>query len=298
MLEPEEKKELLIKLKEKKDLVRDLRSKLNEINIEKEKCFHEKDKISSEIRNQISMLKDAKENRDKLTGVVKKSKESRDELNNAIKAKIEELKKYEQERDAIVKKHNIRGDPAMIKKEIERLEFQYETSVMSFDKEKEFMSKIKELKKRYEQVGKVSTVWKKIHDVSMEIEKLKQEANQFHKQIQTNAGQSQEKHEVLIESSKVIKDQKKSEKDLQTKFLEQKAKFNELNITLKKELEELNQIYTKLDMNRDEAREVRKESQRKTLAEKRKEAEDKMKRGEKLTTEDILAFQGTDDGED
>ena len=184
MLSQEEKQELLNKLKEKKAVIQDLRSRLKELNEQKEKFFEEKDKVSKEIRSNISHLKGAKDVRDKLTGTVQTSKKSRDELNQDIKKKIDELKVLEAQKEEIVKKHNIQGNPVYIKKMIEELEFKYETSVMSFENEKKVMAQIKALKKQYEESSKVSSVWKQINQLSREIEGLKKEANQFHKQMQ------------------------------------------------------------------------------------------------------------------
>ncbi len=299
MLSQEEKQELLNKLKEKKAVIQDLRSKLNELNDKKEKFFEEKDKVSKEIRSNISHLKGAKDVRDKLTGTVQTNKKSRDELNQDIKKKIDELKLLEAQKEDIVKKHNIQGNPVQLKKMIEEIEFRYETSVMSFDNEKKVMAQIKALKKQYEESNKVSTVWKQINQLSKEIETLKRDANLFHRQMQTQANQSQEKHEELIESSKMIKDLKKKEKDALDNFLKYKTEFNEYNDKLKKELTEINELYGKLDMNREEVKEVKRERQKRTLDEKRRDAEEKMKSGKKLTTEDILALQsGFSDDDD
>ncbi|MBI4454027.1 hypothetical protein HY636_05275 [Candidatus Woesearchaeota archaeon] len=298
MLSIEEKNVLLKKLNEKKEIVRQLRSKLNEIHEQKEQWFKEKDKISGEIRKNIGQVKDSKTKRDTLSTTVKKNKETRDEINNQIKQKIDELKALEKEKSDIIAKYHIQEDPMQIKKMVEHLEFTLETNVMSFDKEKKLMDQIKALKKRYKEADKVSTVWKKIHSLSKEIETLKQESNLFHRQVQVQATQSQEKHETLIESSKIIKDLKKTELEAYDKFMVLKTQFTEVNAKLKEELKELNSIYEKLDMNKEEIIGMKKERQKKTLNEKRKEVGEKLKLGKKLTTEDILAFQSIDDDED
>ena len=291
MLTQGEKTGLLKQLNEKKALIKELRSNLNELNDQKEHWFEQKDKASKEIRKIIGDLKSSKIKRDELTVVVKKHKVSRDELNKKIKKQVSEMKVLEKEKDAIVKKHNIQGDPIQIRKQIDALEYKLETNVMSFDKEKALMKEIKDLQKSHKEADKVSSVWKKIRDHSKEIEKLKNEANVFHRQIQVQAGQSQEKHEVIIESSKIIKDLKKKEKESMDKFLGLKEKFNEANTKLKKELGEINKLYEKLQMNKEKLKVVRKEKQDKTLEQKRKEVDKKLKTGKKLTNEDILAFQ-------
>lgn len=298
MLSIEEKNVLFKLLNDKKEIVRQLRSKLNEIHEQKEQWFKEKDKISDDIKKNIGQVKDSKTKRDTLSTTVKKNKETRDEINNQIKQKIDELKALEKEKSDIIAKHHIHEDPMQIKKMVERLEFTLETNVMSFDKEKKLMEQIKALKKKYKEADKVSTVWKKVHSLSKEIETLKQESNLFHRQVQVQATQSQEKHETLIESSNLIKDLKKTEKDAYDKFILLKKEFTEVNAKLKDELKELNSIYEKLDMNKEELKGMKKERQRKTLDEKRKEVGEKLKLGKKLTTEDLLAFQSMDDGED
>ncbi|MFH1439408.1 MAG: hypothetical protein ABIG89_02505 [Candidatus Woesearchaeota archaeon] len=295
MLSQDEKKVLLSKVKEKKELIKELRSKLNDVNQQKEDAFEKKNKTSQDIKAAIAQLKDAKGKRDGLTDTVKKNKGNRNDLNKKIKEKVDELKKLELEKDAIVKKHNIKGDPISIKKQIDQLEYKLETSVMSFDKEKVLMKEINELRKRYKDVEKVSSVWKKIHPLSKEVDELRKEANTFHRKIQVQANQSQERHEILIESSKIIKDLKKKEKDAMDKFILYKKQFNEINDQLKDELREMNILYGKLDMNREEVKEIRKEKQNKTLEEKRKEVNEKLKSGKKLTTEDLLAFQSQDE---
>ena len=90
-----------------KEIIKDLRSKLNSINEQKEEWFQNRNNASQEIKKIIGQLKDAKTNRDDLTKSVKGSKVSRDDLNKKIKAKVDELKKYEQEKEEIVKKHDI-----------------------------------------------------------------------------------------------------------------------------------------------------------------------------------------------
>ena len=97
MLTPEEKKSLLDELNKKKELIKELRSKLNEINEQKEQWFQQRNNASQEIKKLIGQLKEAKTTRDGFTTTVKGSKVSRDDLNKKIKVKVDELKKYEKE---------------------------------------------------------------------------------------------------------------------------------------------------------------------------------------------------------
>ncbi|MBT4823992.1 hypothetical protein HN695_05310 [Candidatus Woesearchaeota archaeon] len=291
MLTPEEKKSLLDELNKKKELIKELRSKLNEINEQKEQWFQQRNNASQEIKKLIGQLKEAKTTRDGFTTTVKGSKVSRDDLNKKIKVKVDELKKYEKEKSDIVKKHDIKGDPSYLKKQIEQLEYKHETSVMSFENEKKIMKEIRDLRSNYKKLSAVSTVWKKIHALTKDVDVLKKEANLFHRKMQSQAKQSQEKHESMIESSKLVKDLKKKENEAHIKSLEFKKQFTELNDKLKVDLDDLNKLYGKLDMNREAVKKVKKEKQQKTLKQKQNDVDHKLKTGGKLTTEDLLAFQ-------
>ena len=73
---------------------------------------------------------------------------------------------------------------------------------MSFEKEKEIMKQIKTIKKKYNEVKVISTVFEQIQKLSKEIDTLKKQADETHKKVQSRAKESQEKHEHIIENSK------------------------------------------------------------------------------------------------
>lgn len=295
MLSADEKKELLNKLNEKKEVIIGLRSKLNELGSQKEHWYRQRGAIYKEIHDKALQLNDSKNKRDELTSTAKTTKEQRDTLNKKITEKIAELKQVEAEKEEVMKEHNIKGSPAVspaiIKKEIERLEFYLETSVMSFEREKELMKKINELKKRYKETSKVSAVWKKMRMMADEIGQMKKEADLFYRKLRVEAGQSHEKHETLIETSKMIMDLRKKKYEAEMNFVEFKKQFKGVNAILKEEFKQLNEISEKLGTDKDEARKIKKANVKRTLEEKKKAVDEKLKTGKKLTTEDILAFQ-------
>ena len=59
-------------------------------------------------------------------------------------------------------------------------------------------------------------------------------------------------------------------------------------------MSELGKLREELDKHKVEAADDRKERQNKTLHEKQREVEEKIRKGEKLTTEDLIILQGTD----
>ena len=264
---------------------------MNEINAKKEKAFEERKKAGEQIRGKISEIKGFKQSRDNITTNVKEHKAERDKRNTTVKGLVKKLKELEDERNSIIKKHNLKGDPFSIKKDIERLEYKQQTEPMSFDKEKKLMDNIRELKAKYKKLDSITSVSKQIQELKKEINSLRKEADLFHKQIQAQAKQGQEKHVSLLDNSNEINELKKAEKEAEERFLELKKEITDINTKLKQHLDALGKLYDKLNLDKTELKELKKEKIQKSLEEKRKEVDLKLKQGKKLTTEDIIAFQ-------
>ncbi len=299
MLSETEKKELLEKLRIAKDELRTLREEVNTLNSKKEETFTEKNNASKEIRELIGKVKDSKVKRDEKTAAVKEEKEKRQKLTEEIKekiTKIEESKPKTEEKPSQSPAKQDSGKPAfIIKKEIKALEYKIETEGMSFDKEQKMMKVINSLKKQLVEAEKKSKAFHEMKNISHELRPLKKDASDIHRKIQEDASESQKFHEEMIGASKKIDELKKQEKELSSRFLEEKKTYQDAVAKLKAKIEELNQIREKLDMHGQEVKEDRKEKQNKSLKEKQNEVLEKMRKGEKLTTEDLIIMQGMDE---
>jgi uncharacterized coiled-coil DUF342 family protein len=296
MEEPEKK--IYDDFETKRKEISEFRSKLNELGEQKEKAFSEKSRYSREIKELIHKVKELKGKRNSLTTVVKEDKDKKNTLTEQIDKKIEEVKKLRAEVDDVKKKYKLEGDPFMIKKEMARLERVIETEAISFDKEQKFMKRIKELKRKLDDFSVVSDVWKKIKTLSDEIDKLKDERENYHGQVQDNARKSQHEHEQMIELSRKIDELKVKEDEANKVFMEYKEKFGEANKQLKERLPDLNVLRDELDKHNIKVKKEKQQKERLTIREKREIASRKLKSGEKLSTEDFLALQGQYEEED
>ncbi|MBD3209239.1 hypothetical protein GF367_02365 [Candidatus Woesearchaeota archaeon] len=291
---PEQKddvKELLHQLKLVKEEAAQIKKRLSAVGQDKEKWFNKKRDISSQIKEKISTVKEAKGERNSFTEEVKKAKEERDTLNKQITVAIKEIKRMKDAYKAMAEKHGVKGNPADIKKRIERLEYWLQTEPMKFDKEQKVMKEIKDLKKKYEEFKDVQQEWEAVVAKSKEIDKLKKRANEYHRVVQQAAKQSQAQHEHLLVDSKEIDELKKSEEEAYQKFFEYKTKFKDVNAELKPKLKELQAIKEELDSHNVALREEKQQREQKTLKEKAAEVEEKVKQRKKLTTEDLLVMQ-------
>ena len=109
--------------------------------------------------------------------------------------------------------------------------------------------------------------------------------------IQKTAKESQDKHEGMIALSKEIDGLKKEEEEAFKRFIEFKTKFNEVNDKLKEKLVELNNIKLEVDKHIKSKRLEKESKEQAILRNKEHSVEEKLKKREKLTTEDLLIFQ-------
>ena len=182
-------------------------------------------------------------------------------------------------------------DPSQIKKTIEKLELSIETDAMSFENEKKVMKKIKALKKRFDVAKIANDFFDNIKIFSKDIDKVKKKANEAHLRIQNRAKESQKLHEGLVGNSKEIDKLKEEEEGAFEKFIEFKKKFSEVNDLLKEKLTKMNGITKKLESFKLKKEEEKILRDKFFIKKKEAEVEEKIKRGEKLTTEDLLVFQ-------
>jgi len=287
----DDKQKLYNQFDSKKKEISELRAILNRVNEEKEKWFSEKDATGKEIKKLITQIKETKKRRDQLTAKVKESKQNKGKIILDIKKKIEEAKFFAQQKSDFFRKHKIKGDPLRLKRQIQSIETKIETEVMSFQQEQKLMKKIKDLRHKYGEFGELNKIVDSMNDISSEIDNLKVKERDLKKEIRKNARDSQKEHEQILETSKSIDELKVKEKEQYEKFTAAKREFSRANKRLKEllpELGELRSTVTEMTVKKKRDRELK---EKQTLDQKRSRVDEKIKKGEKLTTEDLLVFQ-------
>lgn len=267
-----------------------IKKDLDKINDVKEQWYSKKEKISEEIRTRIDSIKGSKEARNVKTAEVRKAKDARDQLNKKIKVIVDELKAFNDKKREVLDKSGLR-DPERARKQIQALETKLETEVMSFDKEKGLNKQIKDLKKQLEGSAASGNLNAEINKKREELRIIRKEAKEKHAVVQKSASDSQENHVALLSHSKEVDELRKKEEEAFKEFLKHKEDFTQRNDKLKELVAELNEL-TKGEKDDARAKDAkRKEKDEVTLKEKGKSVEEKIKKKQKLTTEDLLIFQ-------
>jgi uncharacterized coiled-coil DUF342 family protein len=271
--------------------VSSLKGRLDELDREKESWFRKKSEISDKIKASIQKIKEAKAKRDAFTKEVKDLKPKRDALNKELVQKSSEFDKLKKDRMNASKSSGIRDSPSSIKQQIEKLEFRIETDTPSFEREKELMKKIKALKKIYNEAAGLLEISSKAREASEAIKKLRAEANGIHRLIQEKAKQSQALHEEIIDLSKGISRMRSDEEAAFVKFLELKRQFAGSNTDFKEKLKEMDLARSRLERIHSDRKERRRQEIDSILKSKEEAVNEKIKKRQKLTTEDLLVFQ-------
>lgn len=249
---------------------------------EKEQAYRHLRSITDKIKSRNKKIQDFKVERDELTDVVKEAKELRNKLNSQVKNTSQKHKELRDAQTEVMNKHNLRKDPVKIQKEIERIETQLETEIIPFAKEKQLRKHVAELRGS---LSKVSTTESgNIRDVRKELKKVKDEAESAHAKVQELAQASQEKHERITKLFNEIKGFRDDEKVWAQQYKDLKAVW----VPMKEEMDQITAQMRELEEKLGMARE---QTYKEVLAEKSKEVKDKIKKGKKLSTEDLLAFQ-------
>lgn len=278
--------ELRKEFNELKKLVVSLKSKLNQLGSAKRKISQESKDLRNKILSNTGRIKTLKAERDGLTKKVKELKEEREKLNKEVKDKFTVKKDIDIRRRELFQKLNLKQDPEQLREQIAALELKIETEPMPFSKEKQITKTIKDMKKKYWEVEKLGGVWKEISEASQEIGQTKTKAEDTHQEIQKLAQESQKKHEEL----NILFNELKPLREKIQPFAEEMLKLTVEYENVKKELEENLAKFNELSQHFKDEEE---KSAKAIFQEKTAEVKEKIKKGKKLSTEDILAYQAT-----
>lgn len=187
-------------------------------------------------------------------------------------------------------KLGIKQDPEIIKEQIRLLETKIETEVMSLDKEKGLMKKIKKLKENFGKSSELVKLLDEIRLISNELGDKKKKADESHNKLQALYKEDKD-FSLFLELSKQINSLRQEGHLAFDKFKFLKQEFLNLNNQLKEKLNSIRSVKGKLSNDDLEIRNVKKEEQAKKLEELTRQVEEKLKTKKKLTRDDLLVFQ-------
>ncbi|MCE4614123.1 MAG: hypothetical protein F7B60_01150 [Desulfurococcales archaeon] len=255
---------------------------IDEIKIERRK----RRELLDRRRELIEELKKLREEKNKLFEELNKQKEKRNELSKMLHDKIDELKKFkEQFKDDSIMRVSI----SSIQRRIQQLEWKQQTQVLSSQEENEIVRRIMELEELLEKAREAKKLKTQFISIKAELAKIRVELKDTTaklREIRENIGKVKERISGL---SSDVNDLNK-QIDIMTEDIEEKSKniegLSKERTQLKSQLKILNEQLRAVRMGED-AKKVEE-----FVEERRKQVMDKMKKGERLTLEEMKILYG------
>ncbi|MEM4755746.1 MAG: hypothetical protein QW594_01295 [Candidatus Woesearchaeota archaeon] len=211
-------------------------------------------------------------------------------LNEKITHAIEELKKHEPQKQ---QKHEGMS-LQQLARQIEHYERVIETEAVPFDKEQKIMEKIKELKKAMQGIEASLAVHKEYKSLISTLHTLKQERKELYKQTHALAKEIDNLKLQIEQTSEQITRAEEKEKVVKQSLDELSQKITAVKDSMQTTIHDLNHLKAQTKQIRKKEQEKEQEKLTLSLKEKIAAVNEKIKKGEKLTTEDFLLLQNAE----
>lgn len=263
------------------------RRRRDELNDKTREWVEKRDSLNGQVRALVEEATQHRIQRDELNGQVKSAKEERDKYNrrvNEFQDELTELKRRKLPRGAV--------PLGKLQQELRRLEFRQMTSVLSVDKERGLIEEIQHLQAEIKKLEKALEDNEDVRKMKDELKSARDLAEDAHTRVSGLAEKAQAEHDEMTARYEQGDGLRREADKAQEEFIKTKMLADEEH---RKHIEHIRQVhdYDKIIhgiwmKSRGVTEEVAEE------ADAKKEAElifDRFKKGEKLSTEDLLTLQ-------
>ncbi|MDD4307536.1 MAG: phosphoserine phosphatase [Thermoplasmata archaeon] len=289
------------------ELVEELMEKRERHNAEAEKHRHHRDRLNEQTKEWVHKRDDLNAQARDLIDEANSHKAKRNELNQEVRdIKVQRdiwNKKVNETAEALARKKRDKeprkGPPIrLLKKKLKDLELQQMTSSLSLTKEKELVDQMRALNGEIKALEKELESDDEVKTLMAEASEAREKAEFFHAKVEELAVQSQKEHDTMMEIYDRSDSIRKEADKAQENFIKCKVQADEEH---QKHIEMIKQVHDYDKMlsglrHRDSPDSPESEMPMGEMKSDRDEAKDiyeKFKRGEKLSTEDIMLLQNS-----
>jgi uncharacterized coiled-coil DUF342 family protein len=282
--------ESLEDMKEKKDefqiKANKLKKKRDELHDKSKRMAKERDEINAKIRQLRNQISEHKKRRDEYNERVKHAKELRNEIiknHLHFKKKIKDLERDRSTASGI--------NSNKMKQNLRKLENEQMTQPMSPQKEKKLIETIKELhlkiKDQEDQLNQDPKLKKAVEEEKM----LKQKAEKQHELVERIAKKAQDEHQSMIDLLKQLDNSGKRTTEIQEDIVLTKIEADTVHREFIDHVNKIHELEKKIS-SIEKKKVVKKKME--DVSATLKEADEifeRFKRGEKLSTDDLMILQ-------
>ncbi len=264
----------------------ELKEQRNKLHDKSKKLSKDRDALNSSIRELRNKISEHKKKRDELNERVKNAKEQRNKLNkgyNDVKKKIMELEK---ERSS-----SAGGNLKALRKQLRTLETEQMTQPMSPKKEKKLIEVIRGLHSQIKEQEYKLNKDPKLKKALEEEKAIKQKAEKQHDSVEKLATRAQEEHENMMKIVQQLDNLIKKVNAVHEKIVMTKIEADKVHKEFIECVDKIHDFERDISSSREKKRKAKKEEEATTAHKEADEIFEKFKRGEKLSTEDLMALQ-------
>ena len=276
------------KRKRDMELHRMLRDKHNK---EAREWADKRDELNKKIKEMLTEAKEHKKQRDELNEKVKEYKEERRKWNQEVQEFARQLKEA---KSRLLPRKDL-PNIGKLKKKLKELEFKQQTMVLTPEKERELVELIDSLYKKITEYEKeMDDEMKKnqeLKELQEGFKEAKGNAEHYHKLVEETVAKAQEHHNKMVELFEKVDEIRKDADEAHRLFVENKKIADEEHekfIAAARDVKDFEKILAGL---RQKKMASKKKKEKTEIKKKAEEIYEKFKRGEPLTTEDILILQ-------
>lgn len=278
--------ELVAKKNEFQIKANDLKEKRNQLHLKSKKLADDRDQLNSNIREMRNKISEHKMHRDELNERVKHAKEQRNKLNKSyseVKQRIEELERS--------RMSAVGANLNELKRQLRNLENEQMTQPMSAQKEKKLIEVISGLHNKIKEQEKLLNSDPRLKKAVEEEKIIKQKAEKQHDLVEKLAKKAQEEHENMINLIKQLDNLVKKVNDIQETIVMTKIEADNVHRDFISHVDKIHDMERSISSLQDKTRRKKKAAEATTAQIEADEIFEKFKRGEKLSTEDLMALQ-------
>jgi len=257
------------------------------LNDQTKSLIREREGVNNQIRKLVKEANDCKEERNKLNLQVQEAKVLRETLNKSANDLNESLNKLKKER---IPKDE--GPPiSKLKKELRDMEFKQQTSNLSVQAERDLVDKMKKMSEVIKERENKLEANDDVKNAVKDARKARQDAEAQHALVGTLAESAQKQHDHMVELYSKSDELRKELNKIHESLVDTKAKADEehkMHIALIRQVHDYDKLIFGM---RRKLRRVKKVKGDTDVKKQQKEILDKFKKGQKLSTEDLLALQ-------
>jgi len=291
-VDPEEIKRIKREIEALEKERNEIRAKLEELDKELQIWIQKRDEKNNEVKELRQKGREYKAKRDEINAQIQELKKNREEINAKLDLLYQEILEYRTKRDEYNQLRRLKMPPEKIQERIEKLEWELQTNPnITPEREKQIVDQIQVLATELEILQQAQRFHTKLQETRKKVDQLKKARRAISMEIQKLANQSQQFHEGMIKAFNQADEVKKEADEYHAKVVELREKIKEV----RKELREIEKKIREYDERHKELIAyrlvARMRSKKDASFEKAVEALEKFKKGEKLTLDELLLLQ-------